>query len=85
MQDWFRKNTQAMLLMQWITWVFIPLNAISDMFAYERQKGTLRRLLTTPTRKGTYLLGTIFGQVLNTLLQMVRLAGCWISSCMVRV
>ena len=46
---------------QLITWVFIPLIAISSMFAYERQKGTLRRLLTTPTRKSTYLLGTILG------------------------
>ncbi len=55
---------------QLITWVFIPLIAISAMFAYERQKGTLRRLLTTPTRKSTYLLGTIFGQVLTALVQM---------------
>ena len=30
---------------QLITWVFIPLIGISGMFAYERQKGTLRRLL----------------------------------------
>jgi ABC-2 type transport system permease protein len=55
---------------QLITWVFIPLIGISAMFAYERQKGTLRRLLTTPTRKSTYLLGTIFGQVLTALVQM---------------
>ncbi|MCK7526876.1 MAG: hypothetical protein MZV64_59395 [Ignavibacteriales bacterium] len=33
------------------------------MFAYERQQGTLRRLLTTPPAKRTYLLGTISGQV----------------------
>jgi ABC-2 type transport system permease protein len=58
---------------QLITWVFIPLMAISSMFAYERQKGTLRRLLTTPTRKSTYLLGTIFGQVLTALVQMALL------------
>jgi ABC-2 type transport system permease protein len=45
------------------------------MFAYERQKGTLRRLLTTPTRKSTYLLGTIVGQVATALLQMVLLVG----------
>ena len=55
---------------QLITWVFIPLIGISGMFAYERQKGTLRRLLTTPTRKSTYLLGTIVGQVLAALVQM---------------
>jgi ABC-2 type transport system permease protein len=58
---------------QLITWVFIPLIGISAMFAYERQKGTLRRLLTTPTRKGTYLLGTIFGQVVTALVQMLLL------------
>ena len=55
---------------QLITWVFIPLIGISAMFAYEREKGTLRRLLITPTRKSTYLLGTIFGQVLTALVQM---------------
>ncbi len=58
---------------QLITWVFIPLIGISAMFAYERQKGTLRRLLTTPTRKSTYLLGTIFGQVVTALVQMFLL------------
>ena len=58
---------------QLITWVFIPLIAISAMFAYERQTGTLRRLLVTPTRKSTYLLGTIFGQVLTALVQMLLL------------
>ena len=58
---------------QLITWVFIPLISISGMFAYERQKGTLRRLLTTPTWKTTYLLGTIFGQVVTALVQMLLL------------
>jgi ABC-2 type transport system permease protein len=60
---------------QLITWVFIPLLAISSMFAYERQKGTLPRLLTTPTRKATYLLGTIAGQVATALVQMLLLVG----------
>ncbi len=60
---------------QLITWVFIPLIAISSMFAYERRTGTLRRLLTTPTGKATYLLGTIVGQVLIALLQMLLLVG----------
>ena len=55
---------------QLITWVFIPLFGISAMFAYERQQGTLRRVLTTPTRKATYLFGTISGQVLMALVQM---------------
>ncbi len=55
---------------QLITWVFIPLFGISSLFAYERQQGTLRRILTTPTSKATYLLGTISGQVLMALVQM---------------
>jgi len=58
---------------QIITWVFIPLIGISALFAYERQRGTLRRLLTTPTGKGTYLLGTILGNVLWALVQMTLL------------
>jgi ABC-2 type transport system permease protein len=60
---------------QMITWVFIPLIGLSELFAYERQKGTLRRILTTPTRKATYLFGTIFGQVVFALLQMSLLVG----------
>ena len=60
---------------QMITWVFVPLLGISAMFAYERQKGTLRRLLTTPTRRPTYLFGTITGQVATALVQMLILVG----------
>lgn len=55
---------------QLITWVFIPLIGISAAFAYERQIGTLRRLLTTPTGKGTYLLGSLLGNVLWALIQV---------------
>lgn len=55
---------------QLLTWVFIPLFGISALFAYERQQGTLRRLLTTPTSKATFLLGTISGQVVMALVQM---------------
>lgn len=62
-----RANTSAGQL---ITWVFIPLFGISALFAYERQQGTLRRILTTPTTKATYLLGTISGQVFFALVQM---------------
>jgi len=69
--DWDpQANTSAGQL---ITWVFIPLLGISAMFAYERQQGTLRRILTTPTSKTTYLLGTISGQVLMALVQMTLL------------
>lgn len=62
-----RANTSAGQL---VTWVFIPLFGISALFAYERQQGTLRRLLTTPTSKATFLLGTISGQVVMALIQM---------------
>ena len=58
---------------QLITWVFIPLFGISELFATERSQGTLRRLLTTPTRKATYLLGTLAGQVAMALIQMLLL------------
>ncbi len=55
---------------QLITWVFIPLIGLSGALCYEREKGTLRRLLTTPTAKATFMLGTITGQVLIALCQM---------------
>ena len=55
---------------QMVTWVFIPLLGLSQMFAGERQQGTLRRLLTTPTTKATYLLGTILGQVFWAFVQL---------------
>ena len=45
------------------------------MFAYERQRGTLRRLLSTPTTSGTYMGGTILGQVAIALVQMLLLVG----------
>lgn len=60
---------------QLITWVFIPLIGLSGAFAFERQKGTLRRLLTSPTRKATFLIGTITGQVALALVQMLLLIG----------
>ena len=39
------------------------------------QQGTLRRLLITPARKATFLLGTITGQVVMALVQMLLLIG----------
>lgn len=60
---------------QLITWVFIPLIGLSGSFAFERQKGTLRRLLTSPTGKATFLAGTITGQVALALVQMLLLVG----------
>ncbi|MFZ3070689.1 MAG: ABC transporter permease [Anaerolineaceae bacterium] len=58
---------------QMITWVFIPLIGLSAMLAYERQIGTLRRILTTPTSRTTYLAGTVIGQVVIALVQMLIL------------
>lgn len=58
---------------QLIVWVFIPLLATSELFATERVGGTLRRLLTTPTPRSTYLLGTITGQLGAGILQMLIL------------
>jgi ABC-2 type transport system permease protein len=60
---------------QMITWVFIPLLGIASLFAAERQTGTLRRLLTTPTHKAIFLLGTLSGQVAAALVQMLLLIG----------
>jgi len=59
---------------QLITWVIIPLLSISALFADERAGGTLRRLLTMPTSRATFLLGTVSGQVAMALVQMTLLA-----------
>jgi ABC-2 type transport system permease protein len=58
---------------QLITWVFIPLLGASGLFAAERALGTLRRLMVTPTRKSSFLLGSIGGQFLAALAQMILL------------
>ena len=58
---------------QLITWVLVPLLGASGLFALERALGTLRRLLVTPTRKSTFLLGAIGGQYLMALVQMALL------------
>lgn len=58
---------------QLLTWVFIPLLGVSSIFAFERALGTLRRLMITPTRKSTFLLGTIGGQLIAALFQMAIL------------
>lgn len=56
-----------------IIWVFIPLLATSELMASERVWGTLRRLVTTPTRKPTFLLGMVTGQFTYGLVQMLIL------------
>ncbi len=58
---------------QLIIWVFIPLLGTSELMAFERVWGTLRRLVTTPTRKPTFLLGMITGQFSYGLVQMLML------------
>ena len=60
---------------QVITWVFIPLFGISALLAYERNTGTLARLMTTPTSAAVFLLGTIGGQILMAMIQMLLLVG----------
>ena len=70
-----QKETQAAQASagQLIIWVFIPLLGTSELMAYERVWGTLRRLVTTPTRKPTFLLGIITGQFSYGLVQMLML------------
>jgi ABC-2 type transport system permease protein len=60
---------------QLVTWVFIPLLSISALLAYERRQGTLRRLFTMPVTKAQLLLGTLSGQVVTALVQMILLVG----------
>ena len=43
------------------------------MLADERTTGTLRRLFTTPTKRATFLLGTILGQLAAAWVQMTLL------------
>lgn len=58
---------------QLVTWVFIPLLGASAIFAGERTRGTLRRLVVSPARKSTALLGAIGGQMGQALVQMALL------------
>lgn len=60
---------------QLVTWVFIPLLGTSVLLTDERTMGTLRRLLTTPTSKSTFLLGTFVGQLVPSWVQMALLIG----------
>ena len=58
---------------QLIIWTLIPLLGTSVLFAFERETGTLQRLLTTATRKSTYLSGVVTGQLGMGLVQMAIL------------
>ena len=55
---------------QMLVWVIIPLLGTAALMAYERRQGTLKRQMATPTRKSEYLLGTITGQYLGSVVQM---------------
>jgi ABC-2 type transport system permease protein len=58
---------------QLVTWVFIPLLSASALFATERRRGTLQRLVVSPVRKSTFLMGAISGQLGQALVQMALL------------
>ncbi len=60
---------------QLVTWTLITLLGASEVFVNERLGGTLRRLLSTPTRKATILLGKVSGRLGMGLLQMGLLIG----------
>jgi len=68
-QEQFDEGTQASNG-QLITWVFIPLVGISGIFAFERNRKTLNRLVISPTRKATYLMGVLGGQLGAAFVQM---------------
>jgi linearmycin/streptolysin S transport system permease protein len=60
---------------QLVTWTLITLLGASEVFVNERLGGTLRRLLATPTRKSTILLGKIAARLGMGLFQMILLIG----------
>ncbi len=60
---------------QLVTWVNITLIGAAEVFVSERLGGTLRRLLITPTRKGTILAGKIVGRLGMGIVQMILLIG----------
>ncbi len=60
---------------QLVTWVLTTLLGGSEAFVYERNKGTLRRLLITPNRKGIIFTGKIVGRLLMGIVQMILLIG----------
>jgi ABC-2 type transport system permease protein len=60
---------------QLVTWVLITLVGAADVFVSERVGGTLRRLLITPTRKATVILGKISGRLAMGITQMTLLIG----------
>ncbi len=60
---------------QVVTWTLITLVGAAEVFVYERNQGTLRRLLVMPTHKAVILTGKILGRLAMGLLQMAILIG----------
>lgn len=60
---------------QLVTWTLITLLGASEVFVRERQNGTLRRLLASPTARSTILNGKISGRLAMGLVQMALLIG----------
>lgn len=60
---------------QLVTWTLITLLGASEVFVRERQNGTLRRLLASPTARSTILSGKISGRLAMGLVQMALLIG----------
>ncbi len=68
-------NTAQQSAGQMITWVFITLLGASVLFVMEREEGTLRRLLTTPTSQAIFFAGMMSGELVLGLVQMAILIG----------
>jgi len=58
---------------QLVTWTLFTLLGVSDMFVGERLLGTLRRLIASPTRPSTVLLGKLVGRLAMGWTQMAIL------------
>ncbi len=65
---------------QLVTWVLITLLGGAAMLVDERSRGTLRRLLTTPSSKAEILTGKLLGRLSLGLVQMTLLivVGQWL-------
>jgi ABC-2 type transport system permease protein len=58
-----------------VMWTLITLLGAAEVFVSERLSGTLRRVLITPTRRSTIVVGKIAGRYALGLLQMALLIG----------
>lgn len=58
---------------QMVTWTLITMIGAAEVFVDERLGGTLSRLITTPTKKGTIVTGKISGRLILGLIQMTLL------------